>query len=179
MCTEDVPRVARAGCCYEQFARGKTQQPPRNRLHPGSFFAIYPPSPFRASCDFSRLPSAAQTFWISGRNVTKPTEREGFEPSVQLPTHAISSRVPSAARTPLQFQKRLVFQARRGIVGPPGSGCKCTFGACGRVWRASMRAAQTGYPALIHLADTIGLALVIFGALLSHPSSPLNLSLRL
>ena|GEM_PF-596220 len=30
------------------------------------------------------------------------TEREGFEPSVQLPTHAISSRVPSAARTPLQ-----------------------------------------------------------------------------
>ncbi len=30
------------------------------------------------------------------------TEREGFEPSVQLPAHRISSAAPSATRTPLQ-----------------------------------------------------------------------------
>ena len=29
------------------------------------------------------------------------TEREGFEPSVQLPAHRISSAAPSATRTPL------------------------------------------------------------------------------
>ena len=29
-------------------------------------------------------------------------EREGFEPSVQLPVHMISSHAPSAARSPLQ-----------------------------------------------------------------------------
>ena len=35
------------------------------------------------------------------KHVTLETEREGFEPSVRLPVHTISSRVPSAARTPL------------------------------------------------------------------------------
>ena len=29
-------------------------------------------------------------------------EREGFEPSVQLPTHTLSKRAPSATQTPLQ-----------------------------------------------------------------------------
>lgn len=32
----------------------------------------------------------------------KKAEREGFEPSKELPLYAISSRVPSATRTPLR-----------------------------------------------------------------------------
>ncbi len=61
------------------------------------------------------------------------TEREGFEPSVQLPAHAISSRVPSAARTPLQsrreypidgagnVKRRKVEGVRRGLPDFPGT----------------------------------------------------------
>lgn len=42
----------------------------------------------------------ALRFWAArGR---PKSEREGFEPSVRLPVHRISSAVPSAARTPLR-----------------------------------------------------------------------------
>ncbi len=37
-------------------------------------------------------------------NGEKKTEREGFEPSVRLPAHRISSAAPSATRTPLHMQ---------------------------------------------------------------------------
>ena len=36
-------------------------------------------------------------------DVTDETEREGFEPSVRVTVHSISSAAPSAARSPLQW----------------------------------------------------------------------------
>ncbi len=36
-------------------------------------------------------------------------EREGFEPSVQLPVHMISNHAPSAARTPLHVTYNTVY----------------------------------------------------------------------
>ncbi len=53
-------------------------------------------------------------------------ERGGFEPPRQLPVYAISSRVPSAARTPLQ--KFSVVGARVG-----------RFGRGGRLWQVEGR----------------------------------------
>ncbi len=53
-------------------------------------------------------------------------ERGGFEPPRQLPVYAISSRVPSAARTPLQ--KFSVVGARIG-----------RFGRGGRLWQVEGR----------------------------------------
>lgn len=48
-------------------------------------------------------------------------EREGFEPSVQFPTHTLSKRAPSATRTSLQNTRpevaRTLYQNQNGGEG--------------------------------------------------------------
>ena len=72
-------------------------------------------------------------------------EREGFEPSVQLPVHTISSRVPSAARTPLQ-------EPSQGALGPPvpwtceSTATYAASHAAGRHYTRPRRFGMAGYP---------------------------------
>ena len=57
-----------------------------------------------------------QTPWSNEGPRGTPAEREGFEPSVQLPVHMISSHAPSATRSPLQSLG--VHERRRELVEP-------------------------------------------------------------
>src|SRR5690606_29844124 len=51
--------------------------------------------------------SGASGGWGGGENQHQ-AERGGFEPPKRLPVYAISSRVPSASRTPLRKENRRV-----------------------------------------------------------------------
>ena len=54
----------------------------------------------------NRLEKVCLIYWIIvNRKAFCVAEREGFEPSVRLPAHVISSHAPSATRSPLHSRK--------------------------------------------------------------------------
>src|SRR6478736_8530747 len=102
-------------------------------------------------------------------------EREGFEPSVRLPVHLISSQAPSTTRSPLQVR----FGREAGGIWQPARGVsttddrrRCAASFCAKsawIWRVSRAQATPRWASSVaRVGSTCSTAVVARGLRAVH-----------